>query len=1038
MISVILYGRNDSHGYNLHKRAAISLNCIAEVLTELEDEILFVDCNTSNDLPTFIEAIYDTLTPRAKQYLRVFRLRPELYARLVGETHLQATEPHTRNIALRRSNPQNRWVLSTNTDMVFVPHGGFFSLSDAVRTLPDGFYVVPRFELPEPLWESFPRSGAQEIMQLCEELGPRLHLYEIPRRVPYMRFDSPGDFQLAPRQAFFDIGGFDERMTHGWHVDSNMCKRLYLFFGERTESLADRVRGYHCDHTRVATQAHRSDLKLDNSLQQFVWDLTDPVAHHQAEIWGAPGETIEELDFTNDPAARYACAVEHALGAPQQEPYFTDCNDARNFAYYPPARALPYLAANFTVYPRDTRFLYAGNNPAMLALTARALAEMGFSQPLHYVADLLNAGTPPSRSPAVGAAQASSWPYPIIFDFGLDPAGLDLNSVSRITDWPRDLRYSLGAVARLMEECAKSAPDVREKHGRAPEFLVLNANHYIFQRFTDQLLLSTETPYPLHVRKGRPRLPAELDYRGAGWKYNRDLLCSHFAYDEVDHTIPFVAPGQAIDFTTQGRSARHKDGHWGAMDYSGAWTDGRTVSILFAPPESISDDLIANVRVNEAFLGLDQDPIRVEVFFEGEFLIRWNVYTRFEVIVCKALLPARLMAGKKICRLELRIEHPQSPEAVARARGDKIVNEDPRELGIKVQNVRFTAKNSLHYAFGETLDFTENGSGARHGNECWTQPDNYGQWTLGPEPNLALLLNEPVSEPVWALFTITDVAVSPDYALLEVDVEINGEHVAQWTLGPARVTEERRILLSSGFPSAGPVLISFHIRSPRTPKELNWSTWDTRPLGFRLTKFRLQPAGPLKYALGSTIDLTHTGNSASFVGDALGVQWAQPDQFGSWTIGPEAALKIAFQQPPATGVSASLIISDWMVSKTSPTLDVHVNANGFPVAEWRLDLSRGVHRRSLDIPANAIANRDELTLSFEIPTPRSPESLGWSGDIRPLGIRVARLSVGSAEVPMPEFGEPGYRFKRIFARMHGLPEFARHHLRLLLKWWVER
>ena len=60
MLSVILYGRNDSYGYNLHKRAAISLNCIAEMLSGEHDEIIFVDYNTPNDLPTFIEAIYDT------------------------------------------------------------------------------------------------------------------------------------------------------------------------------------------------------------------------------------------------------------------------------------------------------------------------------------------------------------------------------------------------------------------------------------------------------------------------------------------------------------------------------------------------------------------------------------------------------------------------------------------------------------------------------------------------------------------------------------------------------------------------------------------------------------------------------------------------------------------------------------------------------------------------------------------------------------------------------------------------------------------
>src|SRR5271157_6102369 len=133
MISVILYGRNDSHGYNLPKRAAISLNCIAEVLSDPDDEILFVDYNTPDDLPTFIEAIYDTLTPNAKSRLRVLRVRPQLHARLVKGTHLAALEPHSRNIAIRRSNPRNRWVLFTNTDMIFLPRGGYSDLTSAAR-----------------------------------------------------------------------------------------------------------------------------------------------------------------------------------------------------------------------------------------------------------------------------------------------------------------------------------------------------------------------------------------------------------------------------------------------------------------------------------------------------------------------------------------------------------------------------------------------------------------------------------------------------------------------------------------------------------------------------------------------------------------------------------------------------------------------------------------------------------------------------------------------------------------------------------------
>ena len=67
MFSVIIYGRNDSHGYNLHKRAAISFNALAEVMSDPDDEILFVDYNTPDDHPTFPEAIHDTLTDKAKK-----------------------------------------------------------------------------------------------------------------------------------------------------------------------------------------------------------------------------------------------------------------------------------------------------------------------------------------------------------------------------------------------------------------------------------------------------------------------------------------------------------------------------------------------------------------------------------------------------------------------------------------------------------------------------------------------------------------------------------------------------------------------------------------------------------------------------------------------------------------------------------------------------------------------------------------------------------------------------------------------------------
>jgi len=277
---------------------------------------------------------------------------------------------------------------------------------------------------------------------------------------------------------------------------------------------------------------------------------------------------------------------------------------------------------------------------------------------------------------------------------------------------------------------------------------------------------------------------------------------------------------------------------------------------------------------------------------------------------------------------------------------------------------------------------------------------------------------------------------------LDVHVDINGKSVAKWTLGPTRLTDERRVLLPEGFPTSDPVLISFRVESPRSPKQLNWSTWDTRPLGFRLTKLRLASAGSLKYRLGEIIDLTDSGNSTAFIGDFLGTEWALPDQYGSWTVGELATMKIPFERPPTSSVPAAFVITDCTVSETAPALPVRVKANGQLVGEWSLGPDREAHRRSVNLPAEIVAGAEELILTFEIPSPRSPASLGWNSDSRLLGMRLARAAIGRADIEMPVFGKPSAPPRKLIARIIGLPWFAVHVGKLVarraLRWWDER
>lgn len=418
MISLILYGRNDSYGYNLHKRAAISLNCMAEVLDAPDDEILFVDYNTPDDFPTFPEAIQDTLTDRAKRLLRIFRVRPRHHERFRNRTHLLALEPIARNVALRRSNPANRWVLSTNTDMVFVSRHGR-SLSDIAAELPDAYYPLPRFEVPETLWESANRLDPKGTIEAFASWGQAFHLNEIVfSEDPTVKYDAPGDFQLALRADLWKMHGFHESMLLGWHVDSNFAKRISLIPREPGDIL-DEVFGYHCDHTRQVTPAHRARAK-ENDLEVFVADVTAAGIPEQAETWGLAGEDIEEISVDGTSRA-YLAALERSVpsGLAGATPSISYTYEFHNRIDYSVDHILPFLTDALASYPRDTILGWYGSKRSMLQRFAVAWKTMGFTTDIQVWEGATWLGSDLPAGCARAAEQSvSAGAQVLIFDWG--------------------------------------------------------------------------------------------------------------------------------------------------------------------------------------------------------------------------------------------------------------------------------------------------------------------------------------------------------------------------------------------------------------------------------------------------------------------------------------------------------------------------------------------------------------------------------------------------------------------------------------------
>ena len=69
-------------------------------------------------------------------------------------------------------------------------------------------------------------------------------------------------------------------------------------------------------------------------------------------------------------------------------------------------------------------------------------------------------------------------------------------------------------------------------------------------------------------------------------------------------------------------------------------------------------------------------------------------------------------------------------------------------------------------------------------------------------------------------------------------------------------------------------------------------------------------------------------------------------------------------------------------------------ANGKMLAEWTMGPDRTPHQRTVELPAEVIPPDGSLSLAFRIATPRTPASMGWSSDLRPLGIRLTRAVIG--------------------------------------------
>lgn len=344
--------------------------------------------------------------------------------------------------------------------MLFVPEMARETLSSLVAELADGFYGLARFELPENLWEqTFDRLDPVRTMTFLRNETGKLLLNQEVRAANYLKYDNPGDFQLMLRHDILRIGGFNEAMVHGWHVDANLCKRMFLLYGE-IGSLQAHIKGYHCNHTRVASSVHHQH-RFENDWARFVHQVKSPYLSPLKADWGLADEEVEEVRLH---ASSHCHALKEALhDATEVAPFLLDFS-TYNRTTYSAAAVLPYLADHLIYMPRNACIGYVGGQLPLLEALKVYLKQMDWK------------GELVECSPNIDAQIFYHRVSLIIFDFGLAPG---------------ESRQKLKAVLHSFIRWIKC----EKQHHRQIKFIGLNVLHTDFKTLFHKHLLLANTSF---------------------------------------------------------------------------------------------------------------------------------------------------------------------------------------------------------------------------------------------------------------------------------------------------------------------------------------------------------------------------------------------------------------------------------------------------------------------------------------------------------------------------------------------------------------
>ncbi|MDA7616836.1 hypothetical protein N8579_00495 [bacterium] len=273
--AALLYVRNDD--YKENERVIVTLSSMLDTF----DEVILLDWNTPKGKTPLFWEIQDKLPKTGR--LKHMVIPPNAAAQLTNyDPKAQAcTQVLSSNIMLRRTDAD--WIVATTIDIIAPKKetlNAFLSKADK-----NTFYTLSRrdFEISE--LEEFGFNRWKEYRDILDNKSkPRYYPAKVSPNDDYSIINCCGDFQMAHKDVWNKIKGYEEKMMYACFQDTNIQKKAVLN-GCGLMAIYD-IPFYHMSHKGMGN------------------DGSSPSKQHYNDVWKwvehfQTSENLEDWGFSN-------------------------------------------------------------------------------------------------------------------------------------------------------------------------------------------------------------------------------------------------------------------------------------------------------------------------------------------------------------------------------------------------------------------------------------------------------------------------------------------------------------------------------------------------------------------------------------------------------------------------------------------------------------------------------------------------------------------------------------------------------------------